>query len=63
MDALYAKPDFTEEDGVKAGELGMQYEEMGGWNAETDAATLLSNLGIPDDLHYKMMSELENQDK
>lgn len=63
MDALYAKPDFSDEDGVKAGELGVIYEEMGGWNAESDAGTLLSNLGIKDDAHYKMMSELENADK
>lgn len=63
MDALYAKPDFSDEDGVKAGELGIIYEEMGGWNAESDAGTLLSNLGIKDDAHYKMMSELENADK
>ncbi|TWP25153.1 ATP-binding cassette domain-containing protein [Apibacter muscae] len=63
MDALYAKPDFSDEDGVKAGELGVIFEEMGGWNAEADAGTLLSNLGIKDDLHYKMMSELENVDK
>ncbi len=63
MDALYAKPDFSEEDGVKAGELGAEYEEMGGWNAEADAGTLLSNLGIKEDKHYKLMSELENKDK
>lgn len=63
MDALYAKPDFSDEDGVKAGELGIIYEEMGGWNSESDAGTLLSNLGIKDDAHYKMMSELENADK
>ncbi len=63
MDALYAKPDFSDEDGVKAGELGVLYEEMGGWNAESDAGTLLSNLGIKEDMHYKMMSELENADK
>jgi ATPase subunit of ABC transporter with duplicated ATPase domains len=63
MDALYAKPDFSDEDGVKAGELGIIYEEMGGWNAESDAGTLLSNLGIKDDAHHKMMSELENADK
>jgi len=63
MDTLYAKEDFSEEDGIKAGELGVQYEEMGGWNSETDAATLLSNLGITEDFHYKLMSELENTDK
>lgn len=63
MDALYAKPDFSHEDGIKAGELGVTYEEMGGWNAESDAQALLSNLGIHEDLHYKLMAELENQDK
>lgn len=63
MDALYAKPDFSDEDGIKAGELGVIYDEMGGWNAESDAQTMLSNVGIPDDMHYQMMSELENKDK
>lgn len=63
MDALYLKPDFTDEDGIKAGELGVIYEEMGGWNAESDAQTMLSNVGIKDEMHYQMMSELENKDK
>lgn len=63
MDALYAKPDFSDEDGIKAGELGVIYDEMGGWNAESDAQTMLSNVGISDDMHYQMMSELENKDK
>lgn len=63
MDALYAKPDFSEEDGVKAGELGVQYEELGGWNAETDAASLLSNVGIKEDLHYSLMGDLDSRDK
>ena len=63
MDALYAKPDFSDEDGIKAGELGVIYDEMGGWNAETDAQTMLSNVGIKEDMHYQMMSELENKDK
>ncbi len=63
MDALYAKPDFSDEDGIKAGELGVIYDEMGGWNAETDAQTMLSNVGISEDMHYQMMSELENKDK
>lgn len=63
MDALYAKPDFSDEDGIKAGELGVVYDEMGGWNAESDAMTMLSNLGIDDSMHYQMMSELENKDK
>ena len=63
MDALYAKPDFSDEDGKKAGELGVIYDEMGGWNAESDAQTMLSNVGIKDDMHWQMMSELENKDK
>ncbi|QOR72928.1 ATP-binding cassette domain-containing protein [Cruoricaptor ignavus] len=63
MDALYAKPDFSDEDGIKAGELGVIYDEMGGWNAESDAMTMLSNVGIPEDMHYQMMGELENKDK
>jgi ATPase subunit of ABC transporter with duplicated ATPase domains len=45
MDALYAKPDFSDEDGIKAGELGVIYDEMG-WTAETDAQTMLSNVGL-----------------
>lgn len=63
MDALYAKPDFSEEDGIKAGELGVQYEEMGGWNAESDASTLLSNVGIESDMHYTLMGDLDNKAK
>ena len=63
MDALYAQPDFSDEDGIKAGELGAIYDEMGGWNAETDAQTMLSNVGIKEDMHWQMMSELENKDK
>ncbi|MDO4763237.1 MAG: ATP-binding cassette domain-containing protein [Flavobacteriaceae bacterium] len=63
MDALYAKPDFSDEDGIKAGELSVIYDEMGGWNAESDAQTMLSNVGIKEDMHYQLMSELENKDK
>lgn len=63
MDALYAKPDFSEEDGIKAGELGVLYEEMGGWNAESDASTLLSNVGIEPDMHYTLMGDLDNKAK
>lgn len=63
MDALYAKEDFSDADGIKAGELGVIYEEMGGWNAESDAQTMLSNVDISEDMHYQMMSELENKDK
>src|SRR5690554_242227 len=63
MDALYAKPDFSEEDGIKAGELGVQYEEMDGWNAEANASTLLSNVGVEPDLHYTLMGDLDNKAK
>ncbi|WP_111708467.1 ABC-F family ATP-binding cassette domain-containing protein [Lutibacter citreus] len=63
MDAIYAKEDFSEADGIKAGELGIEFEEMGGWNAESDAATMLSSLGIKDDMHYTLMSELDGKAK
>lgn len=63
MDALYAKEDFSDEDGIKAGELGVIYDEMGGWTAESDAQTMLSNVGITEDMHWQLMSELENKDK
>ncbi|MBS1629479.1 MAG: ATP-binding cassette domain-containing protein [Bacteroidetes bacterium] len=62
-DAIYAKEDFTEEDGLKAGELEGQFAEMDGWNAESDAATLLSNLGITEDLHYKLVKELDGNQR
>jgi ATPase subunit of ABC transporter with duplicated ATPase domains len=62
-DALYAKEDFTEEDGLKAGELEGIFAEMDGWNAESDAATLLSSLGIKEDLHYKLLKELDGNQK
>ena len=54
-DALYAKPDFSEADGEKAAELEGEFAEMDGWNAESDAATLLTGLGIPAEEHYMMM--------
>ena len=57
-DALYAKPDFSEEDGMRTAELEAQFAEMDGWNAESDAANLLSSLGIKEDYHYAMMSEV-----
>ena len=63
MDALYAKEDFSDEDGIKAGELGVIYDEMGGWNSESDAMTMLSNVGIKESMHYQIMGELENQNK
>ncbi|MFN0199942.1 MAG: ABC-F family ATP-binding cassette domain-containing protein [Bacteroidia bacterium] len=62
-DVLYAKADFTDADGVRLGELESQFVEMDGWNAESDAATLLSHLGIGDDLHYKYLHELTGQQK
>ena len=63
MDAIYAKSAFTEEDGIKAGELGVDFEEMGGWNAESNAASLLSSLGIKEEMHYTLMSDIEGKDK
>ena len=63
IDALYAKEDFSDADGIKAGELGVVYDEMGGWNSESDAMQMLSNVGIKEDMHYQMMGELENQNK
>ncbi|MCD6013652.1 MAG: transporter related protein [Flavipsychrobacter sp.] len=62
-DALYAKTDFTEEDGIKAGELEGLFAEMDGWNAESDAAQLLSNLGIKEEHHYKLVKELDGNQK
>ncbi|GAB1309422.1 ATP-binding cassette domain-containing protein [Urechidicola sp. KH5] len=63
MDAIYAKPDFSDADGIRAGELGEQFEEMGGWTAESDAATLLSSLGIKDEQHYTLMADLDGKSK
>ncbi|HYK76472.1 MAG TPA: ATP-binding cassette domain-containing protein, partial [Daejeonella sp.] len=62
-DALYAKEDFTEADGERAGELENIFAEMDGWNAENNAATLLSNLGIKEDCHYKLLKELDGNQK
>ena len=62
-DALYAKSDFSDEDGIRAAELEERFAELDGWNAESDAAQLLSGLGIKEDLHYKMMSELTGKEK
>jgi len=63
LDTIYAKPNFSEADGIKAGELGGDYEEMGGWTAESDAATLLSSLGIKDDLHFTLMKDVDGTTK
>ncbi|MDJ1479304.1 ATP-binding cassette domain-containing protein [Cytophagaceae bacterium YF14B1] len=62
-DAIYMKPDFSDADGEKAAELEGKFAEMNGWEAESDAATLLSNLGISEDLHVKLMNELSNTEK
>ena len=62
-DAIYAKPDFSEEDGMKAAKLEERFAELDGWNAESDAATLLNNLGIETEFHYKLMKELEAKTK
>ena len=62
-EALYAKPDFSEEDGLRAGELEERFAEMQGWNAESDAANLLSGLGIKEDLHYMYMKDLSGKQK
>jgi ATPase subunit of ABC transporter with duplicated ATPase domains len=62
-DALYAKVDFSDEDGLRAAELEGEFADMEGWNAETDAAELLSNLGITEDLHHMKMGELTGSTK
>jgi ATPase subunit of ABC transporter with duplicated ATPase domains len=62
-DAIYMKEDFSEADGIRAGELENIFAEMDGWNAENDAATLLSNLGISEDKHYKLIKELDGNEK
>jgi len=62
-DAIYLKEDFTDADGIRASELEDKFSEMNGWNAESDAASLLSGLGIKEDLHYQLMSELSGMEK
>ncbi|WP_026954541.1 ABC-F family ATP-binding cassette domain-containing protein [Algoriphagus vanfongensis] len=62
-DAIYMKPDFSEEDGLRASELEAEFAEMDGWNAESDAAALLSGLGITEDLHYQPMKNLAGNQK
>ena len=62
-DAIYAKPDFSEEDGMRTGELEAEFADLEGWNAETDAAALLSNLGIDESKHYLLMEELASDMK
>lgn len=62
-DAIYAKPDFSDEDGIRASELEEKFAEMDGWNAEPDAAALLSGLGIAEGLHHSLMKELNGSQK
>ncbi len=62
-DAIYAKEDFTDEDGIRASELEGEFATMNGWEAESDAATLLNGLGVPTELHDKRMAELDGNDK
>ena len=61
--AIYEKPDFSEEDGIRASELEAEFAEMDGWNAESDAAALLSGLGIKEEHHYQLMKELSGNQK
>jgi ATPase subunit of ABC transporter with duplicated ATPase domains len=62
-DAIYLKEDFTDEDGIRASELEDRFAELNGWNAESDAAALLSGLGIREDLHYTTMKEISGKEK
>ena len=62
-EAIYAKEDFTDEDGMKVSELEEKFAELDGWNAESDAAALLSGLGITEDKHYQQMADLNNKEK
>jgi ATPase subunit of ABC transporter with duplicated ATPase domains len=62
-DSLYAKADFSDADGLRASELEMEFAEMNGWNAETDASGLLSNLGIPEEKHHDLMTSLSGPEK
>ena len=63
MDTIYAKEDFSDADGDRVGELQIIFEEMNGWNADSDAAALLSNLDIPEHLHYTEMKDLDGKQK
>jgi len=62
-DALYMKSDFTDDDGMKVAELEAEFAEMDGWNAESDAAEILSNLGVKEDKHYSLMKDLSGSEK
>ena len=62
-ESLYLKPEFTDEDGIRVAELEEEYEQMGGWNSESDAEELIGNLGVKGESRYKKMSELSNNEK
>ena len=62
-DEIYSKPDFSEQDGLRAAKLEERFSELDGWNAESDAAILLNDLGIDSSIHYKYMKEIEAKDK
>ena len=62
-DALYAKPDFSDADGIRASELEGEFAEMNGWNVESDAADMLSNLGVKEEMHNRLMGELSGKEK
>src|SRR3712207_1231538 len=62
-DAIYAKEDFSDEDGVRAADLEEQFANLDGWNAESEAAALLSGLGIKEDLHYRLMGDISGKQK
>ncbi len=63
MDALYANPDFSDKDAERVGELQIVFEEMNGWNADSDAASLLSSSGVAEEFHYSLMSDLDSKQK
>ena len=60
-DAIYDKPDFTDEDGIRASELEEEYAELGGWEAESDAGRILNGLGVSTEFHYTLMSDLDGR--
>ncbi len=63
MDEIYANPDFSDSDGERVGVLQVEFEEMNGWNADSDAATMLSSLGIKENVHYTMMADLDTKQR
>ena len=62
-EAIYMKEDFSDEDGIRASELEAEFADMDGWNAESDAATLLNGLGVPTEDHYTLMADLPGAER